>query len=301
MDRLDAMRLFLRVSDAGSFSRAATDLNIGQPTVSRRIQDLEKKLGAELFHRSTRALTLTEAGSRFYHRTQDILSEFDDAEAEARGLDKEPVGMLRISAAASLAHLIITPTITSFLKTYPHIRMDMITEDTYTDLVANGVDIAFRLGLLTDSSLMAKRLMASKLSIWASPEYLAAHGAPENVEDLERYDALFLRHTAQGPNWTLTHVDTKKEIQVKMKGRFRASSGYSLLREAIDGLGLLAGPDWLVWPYAQSGALVHVLPDWHRGELPMSAVWTSGKLRGKARLFVEHVQSSIKSASLGQN
>lgn len=108
MDRLDAMRLFMRVADAGSFSKAAGDLGIGQPTVSRRIQDLEHRLGAELFQRTTRALNITEAGQRFYERAATILAEFDDAEAEARGLDHEPVGLLRISAANSLArqHLI---------------------------------------------------------------------------------------------------------------------------------------------------------------------------------------------------
>jgi len=173
MDRLDAMRLFLRVADSGSFSRAANDLGMGQPTVSRRIQDLEHRLGAELFQRTTRALTLTEAGARFHERAQAILAAFDDAEAEARGLDHEPVGLLRLSAPHSLTRRLIAPRIASFLKLYPHVRIDLLSEDTMTDLVGEGVDLAFRLGTLADSSLMAKRMGETRRALWASPGYLA--------------------------------------------------------------------------------------------------------------------------------
>ncbi|MEL6956521.1 MAG: LysR family transcriptional regulator, partial [Pseudomonadota bacterium] len=179
MDRLDAMRLFIRVADAGSFSKAASDMGIGQPTVSRRIQDLEHRLGAELFQRTTRALNLTEAGNKFYERAGVILAEFDDAEAEARGLDHEPVGMLRISAANSLARRLIAPQIATFLDLYPHIKCDVIAEDTLTDLVEEGVDLAFRLGELADSRLMAKRMGAVQRLVWASPAFLEKHGTPE--------------------------------------------------------------------------------------------------------------------------
>ena len=138
------MRLFLRVADAGSFSKAASDMGIGQPTVSRRIQDLEHRLGAELFQRTTRALNLTEAGQRFYERAGTILAEYEDAEAEVRGLEHEPVGLLRISAANSLARRLIAPQIATFLEKYPHVRCDVISEDALTDLVEEGVDLAFQ-------------------------------------------------------------------------------------------------------------------------------------------------------------
>lgn len=292
------MRLFLRVADAGSFSRAAADLSIAQPTVSRRIQDLEHQLGAELFHRTTRALSLTEAGQRFYGRAQDILSDFEDAEAEARGLDKEPVGMLRISAPTSLAHLVITPTVAAFLEEYPHIRIDMLTDDTYTDLVTEGVDIAFRLGELTDSSLMAKRLIVASRGIWASPDYVKAHGAPKTPDDLKDHEGLVFRQSLQGQIWTLINEQTGEEARVQMDGRFRGSSGDTLMRGAMDGLGLFIGPDWLVCPHVRSGALVRVMPEWRGADLPLSVVWTGGKLRGKSRLFVEHVMKTLPGLEL---
>ncbi len=293
MDRIDAMRLFLRVADAGSFSRAAADLSIGQPTVSRRIQDLEHQLGAELFHRTTRALSLTEAGQRFYSRAQDILGEFDEAEAEARGLDKEPVGMLRISAPNSFAQLVITPAVAPFLAKYPHIRIDLMSDDTYTDLVTEGVDIAFRLGELTDSSLMAKRLLTAYRGIWAAPSYVEAHGEPVCPQSLKDHQGLVFRQSVQGQQWTLQHSESGEEVRIQMDGRFRGSSGDTLLRGAIDGLGIFVAPDWLVCPHVQSGELVRVMPDWRGKDLPLSVVWTGGKLRGKSRLFVEHISESL--------
>ncbi|MEM6534641.1 MAG: LysR family transcriptional regulator [Pseudomonadota bacterium] len=293
MDRIDAMRLFIRVADTGSFSRAAADLSIGQPTVSRRVQDLEHQLGAELFHRTTRALSLTEAGERFYARAQDILSEFDDAEAEARGLDKEPVGMLRISAPNSFSQLVITPAVATFLNKYPHIRVDLMSDDTYTDLVTEGIDIAFRLGTLTDSSLMAKRLMIAHRGIWAAPSYVAARGEPVCPQSLKDHDGLVFRQTVQGQQWTLVHNTTGEEVRVQMDGRFRGSSGDTLLQGAVDGLGIFVAPDWLVCPHVRSGALKRIMPDWRGSDLPLSVVWTGGKLRGKSRLFVDHIREVL--------
>ena len=130
MDRLDAMRLFIRVADTGSFSKAAADLDVGQPTVSRRIQDLEAQLGADLFLRTTRALSLTQAGEKFYTRARAILEDFEQAEAEVRGLDNEPYGQLRITVPHSLARVVIAPALASFLRRYPELSIDVISDDT---------------------------------------------------------------------------------------------------------------------------------------------------------------------------
>ncbi|MEO0818202.1 MAG: LysR family transcriptional regulator [Pseudomonadota bacterium] len=292
MDRLDAMRLFIRVADAGSFSKAASDMGIGQPTVSRRIQDLEHRLGAELFQRTTRALNMTEAGQKFYERAGVILAEFDDAEAEARGLDHEPVGLLRISAANSLARRLIAPQIATFLDLYPHIKCDVIAEDTLTDLVEEGVDLAFRLGDLADSRLMAKRMGAVQRLIWASPAFLETHGTPESPEALASLPGLIFRQSPSSREWTLTRGD--EQTTIKVDGRLSASSGEVLLQGALDGLGVFYAPDWLVCRDAMEGKLVRVLPEWTGSPLPVNAVWTSGKLRGKAKLFAEHMADCLR-------
>jgi DNA-binding transcriptional LysR family regulator len=292
VDRIDAMRLFIRVADAGSFSKAANDLGLGQPTVSRRIQDLEASLDATLFMRTTRSLSLTEAGERFYKRAADILVEFDDAEAEARGLDHEPVGLLRISCVSSMARLVIGPRISSFMKLHPHVRVDVLTDDTYTDLVGEGVDLAVRIGSLTDSSLMAKKVAEAPRALWASPEYLAARGTPQHPNDLASHDAVMFRQITQ-TEWTLTRND--ETVNVKVDGRFKASSGDLLLQAAQNGLGLFLSASWLVSDCINDGSLVRVLPEWTAAPSPIYFVWASGKLRGKAKLFADHVAEALKS------
>ncbi len=294
MDRIDAMRLFVRVADAGSFSKAATDLGMGQPTVSRRIQDLEGQLSASLFQRTTRALSLTEAGERFYRRAVDIIAEFDEAEAEARGLEHEPVGLLRISCSHSLARRVIAPQIASFMRLYPHIRFDVISDDSYTDLVEEGVDLAFRLGDLSDSSLMAKKMGDAPRALWASPDYLARRGTPVHPSELEQHDALVFRQ-ARMTSWTLTNGNDS--VTVKVDGPFRASGGDILLRAADDGIGILLAPSWLVSDCVGDGKLVRILQDWTAPSLPIHCVWTSGKLRGKAKLFADHLADALRQAT----
>lgn len=291
MDRIDAMRLFIRVADAGSFSKAASDLGLGQPTVSRRVQDLEASLDATLFLRTTRSLNLTEAGERFYKRAQDILSEYDDAEAEARGLDHEPVGLLRISCVSSMARLVIGPRIASFMKMYPHIRVDVLTDDSYTDLVEEGVDLAIRIGKLVDSSLMAKKVGEAPAALWASPEYLAARGTPAHPRDLAEHDAVMFRQTAS-TEWTLSRGD--ETVNVKVDGRFKASSGDLLLQATQNGLGVFLTAAWLVSDCVNDGSLVRILPEWTATPSPIHCVWTSGKLRGKAKLFADHIADALQ-------
>lgn len=293
MDRIDAMRLFVRVADAGSFSRAAADLELGQPTVSRRIQDLEASLGTTLFQRTTRALSLTEAGERFYRRASDILIEYDEAEAEARGLEHSPVGLLRVSCSHSFARRVVAPAVPGFLAAYPNIRFDLISDDSLTDLVADGVDIAFRLGELRDSRLMAKKVGEAPQVLWASPEYVARHGAPQHPEELTTHNAVVFRHTRQTV-WELKRGD--ETFEARVDGPFRASSGEALLEAAAGGLGILMAPVWLASECFGGARLVRVLPEWSAPSLLIHAVWTSGKLRGKARLFIDHVEPAIAHA-----
>jgi DNA-binding transcriptional LysR family regulator len=293
MDRIDAMRLFIRVADAGSFSRAASDLELGQPTVSRRIQDLEESLGTTLFQRTTRALSLTEAGTRFYKRATDILTEYDEAEAEARGLEHEPVGLLRISCSHSFARRVVAPLAASFLATWPNIRVDLISDDSITDLVAEGVDIAFRLGDLRDSSLMAKKVGEAAQVVWAAQSYLDRRGTPQHPSDLTEHDAVTFRHVRQ-TTWDLRRGN--ESVETRVDGPFRASSGETLLEAAAGGLGLFLAPAWLASECTGEIRLVRVLPDWHGPSLPIHAVWSSGKLRGKAKLFVDHAEPAIAAA-----
>lgn len=300
MDRLDAMRLFIRVADTGSFSKAAADLDIGQPTVSRRIQDLEAQLGADLFLRTTRALSLTEAGEKFYIRARGILDAFESAEAEVRGLDNEPYGQLRITVPHSLSRVVIAPALASFMRRYPDLSIDVISDDSYTDIVQEGIDLAFRLGDLADSSLMAKRIALSPRKLWASPVYAAQMQALETPADLPMADAVHLRHRNNHQHWVLTHTESGNRVEMRVDGRFRASSGDMLIQAAQDGLGYILAPDWLVCEKVRGGNLVRVLPDWEADSLPLHVVWSGGKLKGKARLLADHITEAMKAVEISE-
>ena len=300
MDRLDAMRLFLRVADTGSFSKAAADLDIGQPTVSRRIQDLEAQLGADLFLRTTRALSLTEAGQSFYARARGILEAFEAAEAEVRGLDNEPVGQLRISVPHSLSRVVIAPALASFMRRYPDLSLDVISDDSYTDIVQEGVDLAFRLGELADSSLMAKRIALSPRKLWASPIYIAQLKGVSRPGELTPDEALSLRQQSGAAVWTLSHGESGETDSVRAAGRFRASSGDMLIQCAQDALGYILAPDWLVCEKVREGQLARLLPEWEAPALPLNVVWSGGKLKGKARLLADHIAEAMKAKQLSE-
>ncbi len=298
MDRLDAMRLFIRVADTGSFSKAATDLGVGQPTVSRRIQDLEAQLGAELFLRTTRALSLTEAGDKFYARARAILDDFDLAEAEVRGLDNEPYGQLRITVPHSLSRVVIAPALNVFMRQYPDLSLDIMSDDTYTDIVQEGIDIAFRLGELSDSSLMAKRIASHPRRLFASPIYAAQISKLGRPSELDANDALHLRFKSGSSDWELTHRARGDVDKVRVNGRLRASSGDMLIQAAQDALGYILAPDWLVCEKVRSGDLVQIFEDWEAADLPLHVVWSGGKLKGKARLLADHIAEVMKSSEL---
>ena len=298
MDRLDAMRLFIRVADTGSFSKAAADLEIGQPTVSRRIQDLEAQLGADLFLRTTRALSLTEAGQTFYTRAKSILDAFEAAEAEVRGLDNEPVGQLRISVPHSLSRVVIAPALASFMRRYPVLSLDVISDDSYTDIVQEGVDLAFRLGQLADSSLMAKRIALTPRKLWASPIYIAQQKSVSRPGELSPEDALHLRQQTGAAVWEMTHKESGEVETLRAAGRFRASSGDVLIQGAQDALGYILAPDWLVCEKVREGQLARLLPEWEAAELPLHVVWSGGKLKGKAKLLADHIGEAMKAKEL---
>ena len=293
MDRIDAMRLFVRVAEAGKFSNAATALGVGQPTGSRRIQDLEAQLDVTLFQRTTRALSLTEAGERFYRRAIDLIADYEAAEAEARGLQHEPVGLLRISCSNSFARRIILPALPTFLEKYPRVRFDIISDDALTDLVEEAIDLAFRFGHLRDSRLMMRKLAESPRALWAAPEYLAKRGTPQSPSELEQHDAVLFRKGLYS-EWELTRGD--ESLTVRVDGPFAASGGDNLLQAAQAGLGILLAPNWLVADCVNDGQLVRILPDWELDRLPINCVWTAGRLRGKTKLFADHVTDILKDA-----
>lgn len=292
MDRLDAWRLFTRVAETGAFSRAAAEVGVSQPAASRAISDLEARYGARLLNRTTRRVTLTEAGERAYRRALVLIEEAETLEAEVRDADREPVGLLRISASVAHARAEIAPHAGAFLAQYPRMRLDFATNDGRIDLIAEGVDLAFRLGAMEDSTLTARRLGAYQRMLVAAPGLLAKIGVLKSPLALAGAPCVLSTNMLSPRVWTLSNNDRVERVEVE--GQVRASTGRVVRDFAVQGLGIAMTPCFLVRRDLESGALVRVLPEWSGEPMPLNAVWASGRnLPRKARVFLDFITPKL--------
>ena len=234
-DRLFALRLFVRVARKGSFSAAGRELNIPQSTASRTIATLEREIGVALFVRTTRAVTLTDAGLDFLARIESVLAELDDAEHAARGTG-ELRGILRIGLATNFAVREVIPRLSDFMSRHPALRIDLMMGDQREDLVAEGVDVALRFGPLSDSTATVRRILAWPRILAASRAYLDKAGAPLTPTDLAQY-AIILGPASLSGHWSFREGDTATSFQVEGKLTIRASLG--AIAAAVEGLGIV--------------------------------------------------------------
>ena len=287
MDRFQAMTTFVRVVDTGSFSGAARQLGVGQPAVSKTIAQLEELLQVGLLLRSTHGLTPTEAGQRFYERARRALEEAAEAELEARGAGRGLTGRLRISAATTFARLHIVPRLPEFLAEHPDLEVDVILDDRVIDLVAEGVDIALRMGSLPDSAAVARKLAASPRSVVATPAYLARAGEPKVPADLAEHEAVLY---SQLPNvWAFRRDGT--EVSVTVRGRVRVSAAEGIRAAVLAGMGLTIASDWMFAPEIASGEVRKLLEPWVLPPIDVWALFPAGRLvSAKARQFASFVE-----------
>jgi len=257
MDYFSAMRAFVRAVDHGSFSKAAEELDVKVSTVSRYVTQLEADLGAALLNRSTRALHLTEVGSAFYDRAVAILIEIEDAKLATAALNKRPQGLLRIAMPGAFGRLHIVPHLGAFCALYPDIRLDISLDEATVDLIDHGIDVAIRIGTLSDSALVARRLAAHSRLLVASPDYLQRHGVPAQPEDLVGHECLVFAIQRRDDFWYHRAVDASSDeaVPVRITSRFRANDSEALLRAALDGLGIGLLPAWVLTEDLRSGRL----------------------------------------------
>lgn len=291
MDRLHAMEVFVRVVEAGSFSAAARDLQIGQPNVSKLVAALEKHLQVRLLVRSTRQLHPTEAGQAFYERARRTIAEADDAETAARGLGKGLDGRLRVGAPVTFARLHVIPKIGAFLVRHPRLRVDFLLDDRFVDLLNENVDVALRGGELSDSSLTARKLSTCERFVVASPAYLERMGVPSSPADLLNHTALVYTQGLVAEEWRFRRAGRDTTVRVPTRLSFSAAEG---IREAvIAGLGVAITSRWLMSPELASGSVVPVLTDWKLPNADLWAVFPTGRLpTAKARAFVSWFEES---------
>ena len=289
MDRLQAMTTFVRVVENGSFSGAAKQLNVGQPAVSKTIAQLEDRLQVRLLLRSTHGLTPTEAGQRFYERARRAIEEANEAELEARGAGASLSGRLRVSAATTFARLHVVPHLPAFLKANPDLEIDVIL-DRVIDLVAEGVDMALRMGELPDSAAVARKLASSRRSVIATPAYLERCGIPQSPAELGSHQALIYSQASSG--WTFKRGSA--ETSVSVHGRVRVSAAEGLRAAVLADMGLTIASDWMFSPELESGAVRRVLEAWALPTIDLWAVFPTGRLASaKAHAFATFVEGVL--------
>nr|BFD40465.1 LysR family transcriptional regulator [Pseudomonas sp. FFPRI_1] len=288
MDRLAAMETFVHVVESGSFSAAARRLNIGQPAVSKSVAQLEAHLKVRLLLRSTRGLTPTEAGLAFFQRAKRAIEEADEAEHAARGSAAGLRGTLRISAPVTFARMHIIGHLGAFLDQHPQLHIDAVLDDRNIDLVEAGVDVALRIGNLTDSSLTARKIGECPRLVMGTPQYFARHGEPAHPAELDRHQAV-LYSLAGGTTWGFTRG--AEEHWITANGRIRVNAAEGLREAVLAHLGLTVTSQWMFAPELASGAIKAVLPQWQLPPQHLWAVFPSGRMTSaKARAFVEYVQ-----------
>ena len=284
------MTAFVRVVETGSFSAAARQLGIGQPAVSKTIAQLEDRLQVRLLVRSTHALAPTDAGLRFYERARHAIREVDEAELEARGAGAGLSGRLRVSAATTFARLMIIPRLPAFLTRHPSLDIDVILDDRSIDLVSEGIDVALRIGTLTDSAAVARKIASGGRSVVATPAYLARAGMPKLPADLAHHHAVV--YSQLGDTWIFRQNDT--EVSVAVRGRLRVSAAEGTRAAVLADLGVAVVSDWMFAPELASGAVLRVLPEWTLPAIDLWAVFPTGRLAtAKARAFVAFVEGAL--------
>jgi len=289
-DRLFALRLFARVARKGSFSAAGRELKIPQSTASRTIATLEREIGVALFVRTTRAVTLTDAGLDFLARIESVLAELDDAEHAVRGTG-ELRGVLRIGLGTNFAVREVIPRLSEFVRRHPALRIDLMMGDQRDDLVTEGVDVAFRFGPLSDSTATVRRVLAWPRVLVASRAYLDKAGTPEKPADLPHH-AIILGPASLSGQWSFRNGETAASFQVEGKLTINASLG--AIGAAVEGLGIVMTPLGACRRELERGELVRLLPEWDAGTVDLNAVYASGRAaKPAARAFVDYLIAAL--------
>src|SRR5215472_9182926 len=292
MDRLAAMQTFVKVIETGSFSAAARQLRLGQPAVSKTVAQLEERLGLPLLLRTSRRLSATEAGQIFYDHAKVTIAQAEEAELAARGAGAGLTGRLRVSAGVTFARLKIVPKLASFLARHPKLEIELILDDRNVDLVGEGIDVALRMGVLTDSALAARKIAVVGRRVVGTPAYFARAGMPEMPADLSAHEAIIYSQRGGGSAWTFAKDGA--EQSVVLSGRIRSTAVEAVREAVLADLGLAVASDAMLGAELESGAVQEVLADWRLPSIDVWAVFPTGRrASAKARAFANFVEQEL--------
>ena len=290
MDQLTAMKVFVTVVDEASFSGAAEKLNLSRTKVSKQVMDLESHLNARLLNRTTRRQSLTGSGRAYYERAKRILNEIEEADAEATNQSLTPRGSLRINAPTSFGISHVAPNLKGYMDRYPDVEIDLTLNDRFVDLVDEGYDMAIRIGELSDSSLIARRIASARAVACAAPAYLDQHGEPDHPTELESHDCLSYTLISAPNRWSFTR--NGETVTANVAPRVVSNSGDAVAAAAIAGLGIIVQPSFIVGPALEDGRLREILPGYDAGLFGIYAVYPSGRLvSARVRTFIDFLIS----------
>lgn len=290
-DRLFALRLFVRVARTGSFSRAGRETGLSQPSASRIVAELEREIGTVLFTRTTRAVTLTEAGSDYLMRIEPLLAALEAADHAARGTG-ELRGVLRIALSSSFGMREVIPRLPVFMRQHPNLRIDLLMNDRHQDLVRAGVDVALRFGPLADSTATARRLGSPPRVLVAAPAYLRNCGTPESPADLAKHSLIVGPAGVNPVTWSFQRQG--RPVSVRVEGRLNVTSNEGAIAVAVAGLGIVSTALWGCRAELKSRALVQVLNDWAMESVEINALFPAGRAaKPAARAFADYLASAL--------
>ena len=288
MQDLARIRAFVQVFDAGGFSSAARQHGRSKALLSKYVTDLEDYLGVRLMNRTTRKLSLTEAGEAYYREASSLLQQLDDLDATITDQTAEPRGMLRVSAPRNFGESTLAPAIFEYLKKFPKVSLDLRLEDRYVDLVDEGIDVALRISTLADSSLIARKIADMHVVVGGAPSLLEAIGVPKHPDDLRHMPCIIDVNLQGQSNWRF--IENDKTISVPVTGPLRVNSPLAARKAAAMGLGFVVLPSYLADPLVASGELVPVLPGFLPTGQTLQAVYPHRRhLAGKVRALIDHL------------
>lgn len=294
MDTLTSMAVFNDVVEAASFTGAARKLGMSKSSVSKHVAALESRLGLRLLHRTTRKLSLTEAGAVLYEQATRIVAEAAEAETLVTQLHAKPRGLLRVNAPIDFGRENLSPILPAFLAHYPDITLDLTLNDRYVDLVDEGFDLAIRIAKLRDSSLVARKIADNRMIICAAPSYLERHGTPATPDDLAGHDCLIYSYASAPNEWILIGPDGKRN-KVRVASRFISNNGGAMRTVLLGGAGIVAAPAFMLGADVRAGRLQPILQEYSLGDASgIYIVYPHGRfVPAKVRAFITHVVAAF--------
>jgi LysR family transcriptional regulator, regulator for bpeEF and oprC len=290
MDRIAAMKAFVRVVEAGSFTKAAATLDLPNASVTRLIQSLEQELQARLLHRTTRSVTVTAEGATYYERVVRLLAELDDIESSTRLSQGKPSGRVRVETAAAIAGMVIVPALHEFYRDYPDVEIELGVGNRVLDVVAEGIDCAIRIGNVAEQMMVARRIGSFNMTTYAAPAFLKAHGMPKTPEELASYPMVGMLGRGGTRPLPINLVDGDQETEVSPRYKLVVNDTNSLLAAGIAGLGIIRAPSYATREAVASGRLVPLLEGWKSVDVPVSVVYAPNRyLSAQVRVFIDWV------------